>query len=246
MNFNGLSTEQAPPISVPLRFFLTAPVFGIIAGLLILFSDADSLLSRFSIESIAVTHAFTIGFFSFIMLGALTQMLPVLAGVKIFKVLKVATLSHILLFFGTIFMLLGLLTENSFFNMLAFIGLGFGFLVILSSIALAVTKVENFTPTIKAMGTSLFFAFFVLFIGLFLLYSYMSNDVWAFQHIVANIHSVWGIFGFVGILIIGVSFQVLPMFYVAPRFKPFCKKKVVWIISIGLILWLLSNIFLIH
>ncbi len=31
----ALSFEQAPPISVPYRFFLTAPVFGVVAGLIL-------------------------------------------------------------------------------------------------------------------------------------------------------------------------------------------------------------------
>ena len=60
---------------------------------------------------------------------------------------------------------------------------------------------------------------------------------------IANVHSVWGIFGFGGILIIGVTFQVLPMFYVAPRFKQFCKQRVVLLISTGLIIWLFTSIF---
>ena len=45
------------------------------------------------------------------------------------------------------------------------------------------------------------------------------------------------------LLIIGVAFQILPMFYVAPRFKQFCKKRVVILISTGLILWMLLNIY---
>jgi len=44
-------------------------------------------------------------------------------------------------------------------------------------------------------------------------------------------------------LIIGVSFQVLPMFYVAPKFKSFCKQKVIWLISAGLLLWLFLSFF---
>ena len=32
MELAGLSTDQAPPIAAPVRFFLTAPLFGILAG----------------------------------------------------------------------------------------------------------------------------------------------------------------------------------------------------------------------
>jgi len=60
---------------------------------------------------------------------------------------------------------------------------------------------------------------------------------------VANIHSVLAIFGFAGLLIIGVAFQVLPMFYVAPRFKNFCKHYVMLLIAGGLFLWLFLNLY---
>lgn len=243
MNFNGLSIEQAPPISAPLRFYLTAPLFAILAGFLILFSDTTVLMTRYSIDSIIITHALTIGFLSFIMLGSLSQMLPVLAGVVIPKVSLVAKVSHALLVFGTIFMLLGLSYDNSLLSTISLVSLGIGFLMIVGTISLAVVKVKNFTATVKAMATSLFFAFSILLMGLFLLYSYVDDSYAYLRPLVANIHSVWAIFGFAGILIIGVSFQVLPMFYVAPHFKQFCKKRVVWLIAIGLFLWLGLNLF---
>ena len=243
MNFNGLSIDQAPPISAPLRFFLTAPLFGILAGVFIFLSESEILKSRYSIDSVVITHAITIGFFGFIMLGAITQMLPVLAGVKIPKVDLVAKVSHILLVIGTIFMFLGLFTNKSLFETLSFIGLGGGFLTILTAIAISLKDVERFTATIRGITTSVVFAFAIVFMGLYLLYGFITRDITELHMAVANIHSVWAIFGFGVILIIGVAFQILPMFYVAPKFKRFCKKRVVWLISIGLMLWLIFSVF---
>ena len=134
--------------------------------------------------------------------------------------------------------------ENSIANLLAMSLLGIGFTMMITVISLAILKVKNFNPTIKAMATSLVFAFFTVLMGLFLLLTYIDNDFAQYRNMIANVHSVWGIFGFAGILIIGVTFQVLPMFYVAPRFKQFCKKRVVWLISAGLFIWLVTSIFL--
>jgi hypothetical protein len=239
----GLSTEQAPPISAPVRFFLTAPLFGILAGFLIFFSDSASLMNRFSIDSIIITHAMTIGFLAFIMLGAMTQMLPVLAGEKMPKVMFVTKYSYILLLIGTLSMLLGLSLGDKLFSSVAFVGLGSGFLMILVATALSLKTVVNFNATVKAISTSMVFAFLIVFMGLYLLYGYVAKDITQTHLIVANIHSVWAIFGFGVILIIGVAFQVLPMFYVAPKFKQFCKRRVVWLISTGLLLWLFFSAF---
>jgi len=243
MELAGLSTDQAPPIEAPLRFFLTAPLFGILAGFLIFFSDVATLMSRFSVDSIVVAHALTIGFIGFIMLGAMTQMLPVLAGAKLPKVQAVSKYAYILLVIGTSAMLSGLSLENSTLTIVAFIGLGLGFLSMLVSIAISLIGVENFTATVKGISTSVVFGFFIVLMGLYLLYSYITKDISSAHVIVANIHSVWAIFGFCGALIIGVAFQVLPMFYVSPKFKSFCKRRVIWLISTGLVIWLFLSIY---
>jgi len=244
MELQGLSTDQAPPLSVPIRFFLTAPLFGILAGFIIFFSDANVLMNRYSLESIVITHLITIGFLGFIMLGSLTQMLPVLAGAKIPKVQVVTMTSYILLVVGCLSMFFGLLQGDAFFTTVAFLALGGGFLLILTSIAMGIKTVNNFTSTVKGMSVSVGFAISIVMMGMYLLYGYITNDITALHLLVANVHSVWAILGFAGILIISVSFQVLPMFYVAPKFKAFCKNRVVYIISVGLILWLVLNIVL--
>ncbi|MEO1953480.1 MAG: hypothetical protein ABGW74_02105 [Campylobacterales bacterium] len=243
MELQGLSTDQAPPLSVPIRFFTTAPLFGIIAGFIIFFTDSSILMNRYSVESIVITHLLTIGFLGFIMLGSLTQMLPVLAGAKIPKPQTISMTSYTLLIVGSLSMVFGLLNDNDALTTIAFLGLGSGFLLILTSIMLGIKTVKHFNATVKGMAISVGFAFSIVVMGMYMLYGYMSNDISSAHFIIANIHSVWAIFGFAGILIISVSFQVLPMFYVAPKFKPFCKNRVVYIISTGLMLWLFFNIY---
>jgi len=243
LNFNGLSVDQAPPISAPLRFFLTAPLFGVIAGILMLLSSSEILTNRYSIDAIIITHAITIGLFSFVIFGALTQMLPVLTGTKILKVQLVTTISHIMLSVGLLSMIVGLKFTIHNVITLSYLLLGGGFFLMILSIANALRGVSNFTATVKGMSASLIFAFFITLLGLMMLFEYATGDIGPRHHIYANIHSVWAIFGFCGLLIIGVAFQVLPMFYVAPHFKRFCKKRVVVLISIGLVIWLGFNSF---
>jgi len=243
LDLNGLSIDQAPPISAPLRFFLFAPLFGILAGVMILFSDSATLVSRFAIDSIIITHLITIGLFGFIMLGALTQMLPVLASAKIPKVEVITTISHILLTIGLLSMLFGLKYSISMLSTLSYIYLGVGFLTIIIAIMYAIKGIKHYNATLKGMAVSLFFALMIVPMGSFLLYEYATNSISQYHHTIANIHSTWAIFGFAGILIIGVAFQVLPMFYVAPRFKNFCKKRVVLLISIGLFTWLFFSLY---
>ncbi|MDD5158309.1 hypothetical protein [Sulfurimonas sp.] len=244
MDLNGLSADQAPPISSPARLFLTAPIFGVIAGILIFLSDAGALKSRFSLESIAITHTITIGFLGFVMLGALTQMLPVLAGVSVKRVGIIAKISYIFLLFGTLFMIFGLLQNISNIILISSLFLSGGFLVMIVPMLVSLKSVASATASTRAITTSLIFAFMVIFIGAYLLSGYGIHKLSSMHLLFANIHSVWAVFGFAGVLIIGVSFHVLPMFYVAPKFKPFYMRRVVGFISAGLLLWLILNMFL--
>jgi len=79
--FAGLSLDQAPPFRAPLKFFLVAPLFAIIAGVFTLFSDS---YYPHTPNIIANVHLLTIGFILMSIFGALQQMLPVLAG-AVFK-----------------------------------------------------------------------------------------------------------------------------------------------------------------
>lgn len=243
MNFTGLSLDQAPPISAPLRFFLTAPLFGFIAATLLLFADQSTIMSRFSSETIGFVHLITIGVFAMVMLGALQQMLPVLAGVTLPWALNIARISHLLLSFGLLAMVAGLFTTNTSLMLIAMLLLGGGFLLILFAITRALVKVENFNATVRSMSASVALAFGVVGLGEYLLSAHMQANITQIQLSLSDVHAVLGIFGFAGLLIIGVTFQVLPMFYVAPRFKRFCKKYVLWLILTGLLLWSLTTLF---
>ena len=75
-----LSFENAPPFSAPLRFFLTAPLFAVLAGLLLVIEGPVVFTSRWTPGALAATHLLTVGFMLQVMLGALIQVLPDVAG----------------------------------------------------------------------------------------------------------------------------------------------------------------------
>ncbi len=104
-----LSFENAPPFAAPLRFFLTAPLFSLAAGLLLAAGGPELLASRWTPGLLAATHLITVGFMLQIMLGALIQILPVVAGVNLGNPLRVARWLHAGLSAGAILLAGGLL-----------------------------------------------------------------------------------------------------------------------------------------
>ena len=66
-----LSFDKAPPFAAPLRFFLTAPLFALLAGALLLVEGEGMFASRWTPGLLAATHLVTVGFMLQVMLGAL-------------------------------------------------------------------------------------------------------------------------------------------------------------------------------
>lgn len=76
----ALAIAQAPPPARPLRWLLSAPVWGMVAGIWLLTWGGTALSGRWSLNTVVLVHLFTLGVLGNTMLGALTQFLPVAAG----------------------------------------------------------------------------------------------------------------------------------------------------------------------
>lgn len=62
-------------------------------------------------------------------------------------------------------------------------------------------------------------------LGIFLLSSHTSGNISSIHLDIVNIHIAFGFFGFAFILVMGVAFQVIPMFYVAKDFPKSIRAK---------------------
>ena len=113
---SSLSLEQAPPISVPFLFFLSAPLFLLLAAALVLVSGPQALESRWTPALLALTHLITLGFLSMTMIGALMQQLPVVAGAPMRQQQVVAWLVHIPLLAGTLILVSGCCVPNQLYS----------------------------------------------------------------------------------------------------------------------------------
>jgi len=134
-----LSYDQSPPIAAPFRFFLTAPVFAILAGALLLWGGPDALASRWTPDVLAVTHLITVGFMLQVMLGALIQILPVVAGANLKQPMRLAAAVHVALNVGALVLGSAFLTFDERWFKGAAIILGAGTMLFLVAAFLEVT-----------------------------------------------------------------------------------------------------------
>lgn len=213
----GLSFEQAPPISVPFRFFLTAPLFGVAAGLLLLWQGPAALASRWTSVALALTHLLAVGFMLQSMCGALLQMLPVAAGANIWQPRRVTQLTHAGLTIGTLLLLAGFLAEQALFFRIAvpFMTISLGAFALIVLVALFRTPAQG--PTIIALRIAVFSLIVTIALGATLATGFGWQLALPLTEI-THVHAAWGLGGWSMLLMAGVAYLVVPMFQLTPPY----------------------------
>lgn len=219
MNINGLSFNALPPIDLPFRFFITAPIFIIFCAFLILFSGEALWVSRWQPSMLALTHGFTLGFLTMVMMGALLQLLPVIGGVGIPRPRFIINICHSTLVIGTMCLMANFIWPSILLTIssLTFLICGVG--VYILTIVWVLTKKLSQGDSIIGFRLAISALIIVLLVGVVLLsqrigFTYFNS----MGKILTNNHALFGLAGWGSTLIISVSFQVIPMFHVAPSF----------------------------
>jgi len=251
---NGLSLDQAPPISVVFRFFFSGALFGILAGILIiLFKTA--IFNSHSLEAITLTHTLTLGVMLSFMFAALFQMLPVIAGVTLQSPVQKANFVQYPFVLGVITLLFAFNVSAPILFGLASVLLGGSILYIAVIMLKNLIKLPHHSSSSKGILVTLISLFFVIVLALYLTGTLAGVFAGTYYTEVKEAHYSFGLFGWIALLIVSISFQVIEMFYVTPSYPKFISSYLtvslltllVITTIIGLFnstIWILSNILL--
>ncbi|MDD5404142.1 MAG: hypothetical protein PHZ14_06330 [Sulfuricella sp.] len=231
----SLSLDQAPPITVPLRFFLTAPLFAITAALLLLWQGPDLFSSRWNPALLGATHLLTLGHMGLTMLGAIMQMLPVVASAPMRRPALAAALVHTLGTGGIVLLCTGLAFTLPLALKFALPILGSALLLFAALVVITLRRAMPHNMTARAMRLAALMLGATALLGLTLLSNHAFGWWLQSREALTNLHLTWGLLGWVGILVIGVSYQVVPMFLLTP---PYPAKITRWLAALLFILLL--------
>ncbi|MTV41297.1 permease [Duganella radicis] len=211
----ALAFEQNPPWSIPLRFFLSAPLFAALAAGLLAWQGDTMLLSRWSPRTLALTHLLVLGCLSMTMLGALLQMLPVVAGMAVPRVGQIGALVHIGTACGALLLGAAFWRQQPLLFQGALLLLGGSFLLFLSACTVAMWQPPPQGAGAVVAGVRLSLTALILTVALGCLlaaaFAWPERLQLPLQRI-TDTHAMWGLLGWVGLLVIAFAYQVVPMF----------------------------------
>ncbi len=235
MQTAGLSLEQAPHLSIPAGFFLAVPVSVLMAGFILLFAGAESLSNPWNPQTIALAHVGTIGVLLIGMLGALYQMIPVVAGTPV-PVIRLAHGTQVLLLIGLVSFVWRLFSGPAFTMTLASYSLGTAMLIFLLPVGWSLVGLATRNETTLGMRISVITLAAIVIMGLVMARGYSGSAFPVDRFLWTQVHLTLALLGWVGGLIMSVSWQVIPLFYVAPNAGRITKQLMLAALVIGLVL----------
>ena len=222
-----LSLQQAPPFSVPARFLVSAPFFGLIAALVLLWHGPEIISHRWTPEILAVTHFLTLGFLTMSMLGALLQLLPVLMGMVIPRPLLFSSIVHTPLFFGSLSLGMAWLLQINHLFIIAMVLLGFSFIVFIVVVTDRLLRSANRHVTRSMMLLALLALLITTSLGIYLSMGH-SVQTLPLTRQLTDLHLSWGLFGWVLLLVMAVAYHVIPMFQITDEYPAIHRRWMGW------------------
>jgi len=242
-NQNGLSLDQAPPISVVFRFFFSGALFGLCAGIMVLLFG-KTIFNPHTVQALILTHTLTLGVMLSFMFAALFQMLPVIAGVTLSTPVKKANLLQYPFFLGTLLLLAAFWSTKTWLYGMASALLGASLFYIIVIMLKNLFELTHHSTSSKGMILAILSLALLLVLALYMTATLAGavNGIYFPQ--IREGHFSFGLFGWISLLIIAISFQVIEMFYVTPPYPKLISHYLPAILLGVLVLSFVTGLFL--
>ncbi len=214
-----LNYELAPSPATIFGCLLPAPWLGMLTGLLLAFGPSAGFPDRFAPLTLALTHCLVLGMLAPIMIGAVFQLMPVVAGQNVagarFIAPFVALASALIAAALSAGFLLG--QSRGFIFALGLAGALYGGVALaLARTGWRVKVIDATTRTLRwiALALALVVGLGIALAGRFAGWWQIDVARWL------DLHVAWGVVGWIATLIIGVASTTVPMFWQTVRPSP--------------------------
>lgn len=198
----------------------------------------DAIAGRWSPSVLTITHLLTLGFMAMVMIGALFQVFPVVMGIGIPGGRTVAGLVHVAFSLGTVLLAAGLIPVSWPWVMPVALSLLAGaFLLLLVSLAIGLVVARGNASIHLAVGAALMALLVTVVLGLLLGAGYGEGVGPGLDRRWTDLHAVWGLLGWAGLLVVGLAYEVVPMFQATPAYPGWMRNGLSAALLAALGLW---------
>jgi hypothetical protein len=206
---------RSPALSVPAPFFLAAPCALAVAGVLLLGSRAETFEAINVPQTVALTHAVVLGWLTTFMMGAVYQLGPAVLGGRLLseRIARLQFATHVI---AVVFFIWTAQRWN--IELMAVAGgvLAASFLLFFVNALPAVWSGARSSLAGIYLRASIALLGLTVVVGLTLVLA--LRDLWfPVTQGRLSAHAHLGLVGWLGLTVMGVSYQLVPMFNVVPH-----------------------------
>ncbi len=235
MNQDSLVSSYAPPFKVIVKYFVASVLSFILLNFLLMINYSDVNGFHFQPKILAMTHIATLGWITMVIFGAMFQFVPIVLEVKLFSTLM-AEIQFWIFILGIVGLVTGFWNFDTGIHLTASaILLNVAILIFSINIIVTMTKVKKWNITGLYLAASIFYLIVTGAAGLLLSIN-LGFPFIKINHLqYLNLHAHVAFIGWVSMVIMGVSFKIIPMFTLAHGYSEKSGKIAFWLINIGLL-----------
>lgn len=203
--------QQAPAPATPRGFLLSASLWGMAAGALLMLDGGAALASRWGGPTLALVHALALGVLGNAMFGSLLQFLPVAAGARVRGGRRAALLLHGLLNIGALLLVLALRRPGQLPPLWGGVLLVAAFVLLALLLLPGLVQAGGQRLLRWGVGSAICAGLVTALIGLSLVLGLSGAWVLPLAPL-TDAHAGWGLLGWVLGLLVAVARVVMPMF----------------------------------
>jgi len=236
MNVVGnIASAYSPPFKVVVKYFIAGIGSFFLLNLLLLLNYDYISGHHFQPKILSLTHIATLGWITMIIFGAMIQLVPVVLEVKLFSA-RLAEIQFWIFVIGII----GLVYKFWHFNsVISFtipaILLNLSMYIFIFNIVATMKSVKIWNITGTYLASALFYLFVTAIAGLLLAINLDSPYIKINHLQYLNLHAHVAFIGWVSMVVMGVTYKLIPMFTLSHDFKLLFAKVAFVLINIGLL-----------
>ena len=232
---NSIASTYSPPFRIVAKYFIAAIVSLVLMNFMLMINYNDVNGHHFQPKILSITHIATLGFITMIIFGAMFQLVPVVLEVKLFSTI-LAEIQFWIYTFGVI----GLVYKFWYFGSelsftLPAILLNIAMFIFAFNIIASMIKGKNWNITGTFLASSIFWLIVTAIAGILLAVN-LDHPYIKINHLqYLKLHANVALIGWVTMVIMGVSFKLIPMFTLSHGYELTLAKWAFVLINFGLL-----------